>query len=61
MTAEHWLLALLSFVTLLYVAWSAGRLRAGMQHDRAAILQALQPLQESSERIAQMVRELHNR
>jgi hypothetical protein len=26
MTAEHWFLALLSFATLLYVAWSMGRI-----------------------------------
>jgi hypothetical protein len=26
MTAEHWFLASMSFVTLLYVAWSMGRI-----------------------------------
>ena len=26
MTAEHWVLACLSFVTLLYVAWSLARI-----------------------------------
>ena len=68
MTADHWLLALLLVVTLLYVAWSAGRLRAAMQQEGEAIRAALVPLQASAERItqmtehvAQMVRELHNR
>lgn len=61
MSADHWILALLSFVTVIYLAWSAGRLRATMAQDREAILQALRPIQEANERIALMVRELHNR
>jgi hypothetical protein len=40
MTAEHWLLAALSFVTLLYVAWSMGRISA----DLRAIAQMVREL-----------------
>jgi hypothetical protein len=57
MTAEHWLLTSLSFVTLLYVAWSMGRIHTALR----AIAASAERIETSAEHIAQMVRELHNR
>ena len=40
MTAEHWFLASLSFVILLYVAWSMGRISTALR-DIAAMVRDL--------------------
>lgn len=61
MAPDHWSMLMLDVVTGLSLAWSAGRLRTGLQQDRAAILAALQLLQDANERSAQMVRAFPNR
>lgn len=65
MFPDHWSMFLVAVATVLSLAWSAARLRTTMRQETHATQQflrdALQPLQESNERIALMVRELHNR
>ena len=61
MTPDHVFMLIVDAATVIYLAWSAGRLRAGMQHNHDATLVVLQTIQDSNERIALMVRELHNR
>lgn len=59
MAPDHLFMLTITVATVIYLAWSAARLRTHMDQDRDAILAALRPLQDSSERIAQMVRDLH--
>lgn len=68
MNESHLFMLIVDVATVIYLAWSAGRLRAGMHQNHDATLVALQTFQASlerieasAERIAQMVRELHNR